>query len=72
MPALLHPKLETPVAWVGNHAVAPLLQRMETPATVLQLAISWSGQVPLSSGIAIAAWLVRHGILVGVPALSRA
>lgn len=72
MPALLHPRLETPVAWVGNYAVAPLLQRMETPATVLQLAISWSGQVPLSSGIAIAAWMVRHGILVGIPALSRA
>jgi hypothetical protein len=71
-PALRHPNLEAPVAWVGNHTVAPLLQQVQAPATVLQLAIAWSAQVPLSSGIAIASWLLRHGILVDESQLKRA
>lgn len=71
-PALRHPRLGTPVAWVGNHAIAPLVQQVRAPATVLQLAIAWSAQVPLSSGIAIAGWLLRHGILVDEALLKRA
>jgi hypothetical protein len=62
--ALRHPNLEGPVTWLGHHAVPPLLQQMETPATALQLAISWSSHMPLSAAIAIASWLLSHGILV--------
>jgi flavin-dependent dehydrogenase len=71
-PALRHPRLAAPVAWVGNHAIVPLLQQVQAPATVLQLAISWSAQVPLSSGIALAGWLLRHEILVDEAELKRA
>jgi flavin-dependent dehydrogenase len=63
-PALGHPNLERPVAWLGQHEVAPLLRRIGAPSTVAQLAVSWSDRVPFRSGIAIAAWLIRNGILV--------
>jgi len=63
-PALRHPNLEIPVAWIGPHEVAPLLREIAAPSTALQLAISWSRQIPLSSGISIASWLLSRGILV--------
>jgi hypothetical protein len=33
--------------------------------TPLQIAQSWSSVMPLRSGLAIAGWLVNHGVLVG-------
>jgi hypothetical protein len=47
--------------------LAPLLQRLPPGQTPLQIAQSWSNRMPLESGMAIAGWLVSHGILVERP-----
>ena len=45
--------------------LAPLLRRLPAGRTPLQIAQSWSNLMPLDSGLAIAGWLVNHGVLVG-------
>jgi flavin-dependent dehydrogenase len=62
--ALCHPNLASPVAYLGGSELAPLLRRLPRGATPLQLAESWSKRMPLSSGLAIAGWLITNGILV--------
>lgn len=64
-PALRHPRLEGPVAYLGGWELAPLLRRLPVGLTPLQLAQSWSARIPLQSGLAIAGWLLNNGILVG-------
>lgn len=66
--ALKHPNLERPLAYLGGREVAPLLRRVPSGLTPVQLAEYWSDQVPLQTGIAIAGWLVKHGLLVKLPA----
>jgi len=44
--------------------LAPLLQTLPSGKTPLQIAQSWSNRMPLESGMAIAGWLINHGILV--------
>jgi flavin-dependent dehydrogenase len=63
--ALHHPSLETPVAYLGGWELAPLLRNLPAGRTPLQIAQSWSNVMPLGSGLAIAGWLVNHGVLVG-------
>ena len=63
--ALHHPSLERPVAYLGGWELAPLLRRLPAGRTPLQIAQSWSNLMPLDSGLAIAGWLVNHGVLVG-------
>ena len=63
-PALRHPRLETPVAYLGGRALAPLLRDLPPGRTPLQIARAWSNRMPLESGLAIAGWLVNHGVLV--------
>ncbi len=63
-PALHHPRLETPVAYLGGRALAPLLKDLPPGRTPLQIAHAWSNRMPLESGLAIAGWLVNHGVLV--------
>ena len=63
-PALRHPGLESPVAYLAGRALAPLLRNLPKGRTPLQLARGWSSQMPLESGLAIAGWLVSHGVLV--------
>lgn len=62
--ALRHPNLESPVAWVGPHEIAALLKRVKGPSTILELALSWSDRISLESGISVASWLFRNGILL--------
>jgi flavin-dependent dehydrogenase len=62
--ALRHPNLESPVAYLGDWELAPLLRRLPPGSTPLQLAQSWSSRISLSAGLAIAGWLIKHGILV--------
>lgn len=69
--ALRHPNLDAPVAWVAGHEVEPLLRRMTAGSTAMQLAVSWSDQIPLSRGLAIANWLLNRGILVDASAVAR-
>jgi flavin-dependent dehydrogenase len=63
-PALRHPRLEEPVAFLGGRAVAPLLRQLRPGMTLPELAQAWAGQVPLPSGLAIAGWMFDLGILV--------
>jgi flavin-dependent dehydrogenase len=62
--ALRHPNLESPVAYLGNWELAPLLRRLKPGATAWQLAQAWSSQLAPRNGLSVAAWLVRQGILV--------
>jgi flavin-dependent dehydrogenase len=63
--ALHHPRLANPLVFLGGRELAPLLQKLPPGKTPLQIAEYWSNRMPLESGVAIAGWLVRHGILVG-------
>jgi len=63
--ALHHPRLAGPLVFLGGRELAPLLQSLPPGQTPLQIAQSWSTRMPLESGMAIAGWLVSHGILVG-------
>jgi flavin-dependent dehydrogenase len=65
--ALHHPRLASPLVFLAGRELAPLLQRLPPGKTTLQIAQYWSNRMPLESGMAIAGWLVRHGILVGQP-----
>jgi flavin-dependent dehydrogenase len=62
--ALHHPRLVSPVAFLGGCELAPLLRMLPRGGTPLQIARSWSNHMSLESGLAIAGWLVNHGILV--------
>jgi len=63
-PALRHPGLESPIAYLGGQELVPLLRNLPTGATPLEIARSWSDKMPLESGLAIAGWMVSTGILV--------
>ena len=62
--AIRAPGLEGPVAFLAGQSLAPLLRELPKASTPLQLACSWTDRMPLKSGLAIAAWLVHHGVLV--------
>lgn len=62
-PALRHPGLDGPVAYLGGTELAPLLQRLHPGMTLRQLAESWFDTVPPRTGRSIADWLVGHGVL---------
>jgi flavin-dependent dehydrogenase len=62
--ALHHPRLASPLVFLGGRELAPLLQTLQPGRTPLQIARSWSNRMPLETGMAIAGWLVNHGILV--------
>ena len=63
-PALRHPSLDAPVAYLGGWELAPLVREVRAGMTALQLVRAWSPRVPFESGIAIAAWMLGRGILV--------
>jgi flavin-dependent dehydrogenase len=65
--ALHHPRLTSPLVFLGGRELAPLLQTLPPGKTPLQIAQSWSNCMPFESGMAIAGWLVNHGILIEQP-----
>jgi flavin-dependent dehydrogenase len=62
-PALTHPHLPRPVAYLGGTPLAPLLQGLQGPRTALDLARGWRPQVPFETGLQIAAWLAARAVL---------
>jgi flavin-dependent dehydrogenase len=62
--ALHHPRLASPLIFLGGRELAPLLKTLPPGRTPIEIAQSWSNRMPLESGMAIAGWLVTHGILV--------
>lgn len=63
-PALRHPALDAPVAYLGGWELAPLLGEVRAGMTPLQVARAWSPRVPFESGIALVGWMLGRGILV--------
>lgn len=66
-PALVHPHLERPVAFLDGVEIAPLLEAIPPGATLDELTACWSRRLPQSSprqAAALAGWLLRHEILV--------
>jgi flavin-dependent dehydrogenase len=62
-PALRHPRLAGPVAYLGGHALAPLLRAAPSGMTTRQLADAWSGMLPRGTAVSIVRWLSGHGVL---------
>ena len=63
-PALHHPALDGPVAYLGGWELAPLLREVRPGMTPLQVVQSWAPGVPAESGLAIAGWMLGRGILI--------
>ena len=62
--AVSHPNLAGPVAYLGGVALTPLLRTLPAGRTPLEIARAWTERIPLETGLAIAGWLVNHGVLV--------
>jgi hypothetical protein len=60
-PALRHPCLERPVAFLGGWEVAALLRPLRPRMTIGALTDTW--QIPLETKRAIAGWLLKHRVL---------
>jgi len=70
-PALRHPALDGAIAYLGGHALVPLLRGLPAGLTPLQIARSWSNRVPLDRALAIAGWMLERGVLVSHAATSQ-
>jgi flavin-dependent dehydrogenase len=60
-PALRHPSLERPVAFLGGWELAKLLRPLHGDITLGALMNAW--QIPIGSKPAIATWLLDHRVL---------
>lgn len=63
-PALRHPALDGPIAYLDGHALAPLVRALPAGLTLIQIAQLWSGRIPLDRGLAIAGWMLNRGLFV--------
>ncbi len=63
-PALRHPALDGTIAYLGGHALVPLVRGLPPGLTPLQIAHAWSDRVPLDRGLAITGWMLERGLLV--------
>jgi flavin-dependent dehydrogenase len=62
--ALTHPALERPVAFLDGIELAPLLDGLRAGATLGEVAATWARGLAPERAAALAAWLVRRGVLV--------
>jgi flavin-dependent dehydrogenase len=63
-PAVRHPGLASPVAFLGDVELAPLLRCVRRGMTPPELVRAWMPRVAPHQGSAIARWLVSRGLLV--------
>jgi flavin-dependent dehydrogenase len=66
-PALVHPNLERPVAFLEGVALRSMLEAVATMPDLGRLVTFWSRRVSLPQAKRIAAWLMKHEILEAVP-----
>jgi flavin-dependent dehydrogenase len=71
-PAVRHPSLSSPVAFLGEVELTPLLRRVRSGMTPPELVRAWMPRVPPREGSAIAHWLVSKGLLVPQTSSPRA
>ena len=62
-PAVWHPRLEEPVAFVGGREIAPLLQALRPGMIAADLVRAWSAGLAPRAAIAIVAWMLDAGVL---------
>ncbi|MFY9975226.1 MAG: hypothetical protein WAK53_13280, partial [Chromatiaceae bacterium] len=58
------PSLTSPVAFLGDVELAPLLRCVRGGMTSPELLRSWMPRVPPDKGLPIAHWLMARGLLV--------
>jgi hypothetical protein len=63
-PALRHPRLAGPVAFLGDQPLAPLIGNLRSGATLIEIAQAWSQRMPFKSALSIALWLRHNGVLI--------
>jgi hypothetical protein len=61
-PALVHPSLDRPVAWLGGTPIAAMIRAVRSKMTVAEL-FSAYGQASPASARAALSWLLAHGIV---------
>jgi flavin-dependent dehydrogenase len=62
--ALQHPYLDRPVTYVGGCEMPPLIRKLRPGMKPMEIALLWSGRVPIRTGLALAGWLISKGLLV--------
>jgi hypothetical protein len=62
-PALSHPRLEQPIAYLGGIALAPLAADLVDGLAMGQLLSQWAEQMPSRTAWRIFRWMCAHGIL---------
>jgi flavin-dependent dehydrogenase len=62
--ALRHPRIESPVAYLGGWELSPLLRRVQPGMTAIDIVRAWSERMPLHAASSIVAWLVERELLV--------
>jgi flavin-dependent dehydrogenase len=62
--ALSLPTLESPVAYLGDFPLAPLIETIEGQATIDQILQGWARHVPPAAAARIMDWMWETGILV--------
>ncbi|MEZ4412529.1 MAG: NAD(P)/FAD-dependent oxidoreductase [Gemmatimonadales bacterium] len=62
-PAVHHPRLDDPVAFVAGVELAPLLARIPRAAPAAEIARSLANAMPADQAVALTSWLYRNGLL---------
>lgn len=65
-PALVHPGLARPTAFLGDVAIAPLLEYLRTPLTVDETLRAWSQRTHGNHTVEILGWFWDNGVIVEV------
>jgi hypothetical protein len=66
--ALVSPHLDRPVAFLGGHDVAPLVDELASAPTLATAVRRWQSALPAGRAMQIASWLHHRGMLEEVPA----
>jgi hypothetical protein len=66
-PALAHPALDRPVAWLGPVALGLILSTFAAEETVAALLWRWSKQMTETTARQTLSWLMRRRIVVDAP-----
>ena len=69
--ALRHPRLDEPIAFVGGHELAPLLQKLRPGMTIRDVIGCWSNCIGTATASSIVGWLLQAGVLVAPPTYMR-